>query len=108
MKRSTPPGLDEDDLKTLHEVIMAWRTRKGQMLNELFEPSHRPVFVGGKKNTGIRINEALLKDASEKAKTPGERNKTGGMVSPLIEYLLWSYLGFDPKYVEFPNEEVKP
>jgi hypothetical protein len=102
------PKLDPDTIAALKEVAEWWkRTRGGEIPNrgvtgheETREPAYRPSFPGKRRNTGIRINERLRKAALGKAQIPKEAIKTGGGLSPLIEYLLWGYLGFDPKFLQ--------
>src|SRR5271157_1086201 len=101
--------LDVDTIATLREIVAWWRAEGSKMAmqnvtweSEPPEPTYRAVFPGGKDakaNTGIRINKRLLNDALAKAQTPEEMIKTGGSLSPLIERLLWEYLGFNPKYL---------
>jgi len=99
--------LDADTVAALKEVVVWWKSKGAEMAmrnvtweNEPASPAYRPSFPGKRKNTGIRINEKLLKDALERAKTSTESVKTGGGISPLIEYLLWGYLGFDQRYLK--------
>ena len=107
------PQFDPETIATLREVAAWWKTTSGAGVpvggmerNEATaEPAYRPRFPGERKNTGIRINKLLLRDALKKAQTPGEAVKTGGGLSPLIERLLWQYLEFDPKYLS--REDIK-
>ncbi|MGO9122426.1 MAG: hypothetical protein ACLQPD_33030 [Desulfomonilaceae bacterium] len=98
--------LDPDTIGILREVAQWWKVKGAKMAmqnasweGETAEPAYRPNFPGTRRNTGIRINARLLQDALEKAQTPAESVKTGGGLSPLIERLLWQYLGFDSKYL---------
>lgn len=99
------PQLDPETAAALKEVVAWWKTTKGAESvsvtgnREIQEPPYRPNFPGERKNTGLRVNKQLLQDALDKARTPQEAVKTGGGISPLVEYLLWQYLGFDPKYL---------
>ncbi len=105
--------LDVDTIATLKEIAQWWKSGGAAMVvrnvtwePEPSEPTYRAVFPGGKDaktNTGIRINKRLLNDALAKAQTPEEAIKTGGSLSPLVERLLWAYLGFDVKYLSKPD-----
>jgi len=94
------PQLDNDTVATLLEMAEWWKEQKVAGVQGMTpEPTTRPYFSGEKVNTGIRINKRLLGDALTKARSEGEKIKTGGGLSPLIEHLFWRYLGFDPKYL---------
>ncbi len=99
------PQLDAETVAVLREIVSWWKARGAETMTreETTEPAYRPNFPGTRRNTGIRINARLLQDALEKAQTPAESVKTGGGLSPLIERLLWQYLGFDPKYLRIPD-----
>jgi hypothetical protein len=112
----TPLPLDADTVEALREVATWWLERKAKgegMESEKVTttvapqaPQYRPVFPGARVNSGVRLNERLMKAALEKAKTPEEAARTSeGKLSPLIELLLWQYLGFDEQYL---NPETMP
>lgn len=106
---TTATDLDVETISTLREVASWWQDRKAtgdpmEAASGPRGPEHRPVFVGARRNTGIRINSRLLEDALAKSQWPEEARKLGGGgLSPLIERLLWHYLDFGEKYLE-PDE----
>ena len=99
------PTLDVPDIVSLKELITWWRSQKAapQLHGS---PEYRPDFPGSRANTGIRIHSQMLKDACAKAKAEIPSLTSQGRISPLIEYLLWQFLGFDPKYLQEVNEDV--
>jgi len=85
-------GLDPETLAVLREVVAWWQSRKEEGVVAPDVPEgYRPEFKGKRKNTSVRVNAVLLKDAAEEA---------GIGVSPLLERLLWAYLGNDQKYLK--------
>jgi hypothetical protein len=83
-----PEWLDDDAWQDLHEMLLAWKSRKG---TEIIPPQYRPMFRGNRRNSGIHVNEIILKRAMKKAKL--DRARTGGSLSRLVEFLLWQYIG---------------
>jgi len=85
-------GLDPETIATLKEVAAWWQSRKEEGVVAPDVPEgYRPEFKGKRKNTSVRVNAVLLKDAADEA---------GIGVSPLLERLLWAYLGNDQKYLK--------
>jgi hypothetical protein len=78
--------LSSEEVGTLREIVSWWESRRIGL--DYIE--RRPIFKGQTRNTGIKINEALLNRAVQKAKK--ERLRTGGSLSGLVELLLWKYL----------------
>lgn len=93
------PQLDNDTITTLLEMAKWWKEQGRGAQGMTLEPTQRAYFAGGRVNTGIRISKRLMRDALAKAKSKNEIVKTGGGLSPLVEYLFWRYLGFNPQYL---------
>ncbi|MFH0826119.1 MAG: hypothetical protein V2B18_25490 [Pseudomonadota bacterium] len=101
--QARPAQLDEETLAAIQEIVKWWGTGGRAAVTAVSTAkaiNYRPVFPGKRKNTGVRINQKLLDDALAKARSPDESTRTGGGLSPLIEFLLWQYLGFGEKYVK--------
>lgn len=87
--------LDEAD--TLKAMIEWYKSREATAMEAEIR---RPVFVGDRTNSGIRVNSVILERAVRKARQ--ERFKTGGSLSQLVEWLLWLYIGSPADVVEGP------
>jgi hypothetical protein len=93
--------LSPSEIVLLREIIAAWQNEPGVPIPTAEPvPTYRPAFPGERDNTGIRVNRRLLKAALEKAKTEDAALTGGGKLSPLIEHLLWGYLGYDPRFLK--------
>ena len=102
---SAPPPVkfDESAMRDLAELLDWWRKRKESGIDTVkSEIAVRPNFKrGGKEDTvtrSVRIGKELAEAAEKRARI--ERALTGGSFSGLVEYLLWDFLGRDPKFLE--------
>jgi hypothetical protein len=88
------------------ELVGWWRDRRqgGKMPEEMV---YRPDFKGIRKNSSVRLNEKLREAALAKAHLE-HRNQTGDNISGLIEWLLWSYLDRDQKFLKPEEPKGKP
>lgn len=85
---------DPDTAKVLQELADTYR--KG-MLD--FGTVARPVFKRSETIArSIRLDKELLRAAEKEAKR--DRLRTNGSLNGLIEWLLWEYLGKDPRFIE--------
>ena len=94
----TPTPLPQwfvEETDTLREMIAWWKSRESAAMEASLR---RPVFIGKTRNTGIRVNELILERAINRAR--GEKLKTGGNISQLVEWLLWVYIGSPDDVVE--------
>lgn len=83
-----PDWLNDDAWQDLHEMLQSWKARNKA---DIAPPQYRPVFRGNRRNSGIHVNEIILRRAVKKAKL--DRARTGGSLSRLVEFLLWQYIG---------------
>lgn len=97
-------GLQDIDLGILKDLVDLYQTRRLQAAIDWVENqrihkhetvslglARRPLFKGKAKNTGVVINEELLRLAREKLKT--EPQRVGKSISQLVEFLIWEYVG---------------
>ncbi len=83
-----PEWLDADAWQDLHDMLQSWKIKRKE---DMVESQYRPMFRGKRRNSGIHVNEIILRRAMKKAKL--EKARTGGSLSRLVEFLLWQYLG---------------
>lgn len=88
-------SISEQDQADLKAMLDWWKRHR---LDPLADFKTKPIFQGKRKNTGICINDEILRRSLEKAKT--DKTRTGGSISSLIETLLW-------KYLECPSDVVE-
>jgi len=84
------------DLDTLKAIIEWWKAKDG--IPQLHAEESRPVFNGKTRNSGIRVNEEILRRAVNKARQ--DKTQTGGNLSQLVEWLMWKYIGEPPDVVK--------
>jgi hypothetical protein len=81
--------------ETLKDIVDWWNSRESFAMDV---HDRRPIFSGKSRNSGIRVNELILRRAMEKAKR--DRIRTGGNLSQLVEWLLWLYIGSPTDVIE--------
>lgn len=86
-------------LVDLYQAGVLQRLKDGAMAVE----ESRPMFKGRRKNTGVHVNEEILKRATEKQER--EKARTGGSLSKLVELLLWKYVGSPADVLEHDSED---
>jgi hypothetical protein len=104
--QDTTARLPSDVIGDLMELVGWRRDRKrgGKMPEQM---DFRPDFKGIRKNSSVRLNEELREAALAKAHLE-HRNQTGDNISGLIEWLMWSYLDNDPRFLEPEGPKAKP
>ncbi|MFH1113717.1 MAG: hypothetical protein V1792_07320 [Pseudomonadota bacterium] len=98
-------SLTLEELQTMRDIIHWWTSNGEETMRRLEtvrveDLTARPTFLGRKRNSGIRVNAALLDAARTKCEKPEEARRTGGSISSLIELLLWKFLDSDPQFLE--------
>jgi len=86
------PQFAAETAQTLLEVAHWWK-EKGKRAELVIS---RPKFRGKSVNSSVRVNGPLANAALEKAREPEYRNRTGGNLSGLVEWLLWQFVDCDP------------
>jgi hypothetical protein len=102
------PQLSQPELSAVREMLAWWESREepepeasgDPIETQATKPTYRPTFPGPRTNSGVRVNTRLLQEALKKARAEDATLTGEGKISPLFEYLLWQYLGFDDKYLK--------
>jgi hypothetical protein len=98
-----PVKFDESTMRELAELLEWWRARKEAGIDKVTqEIAVRPNFKRGGKSDSVTRSIRIGKDLAEAAEKRAKKEKalTGGSFSGLVEYLLWDFLGRDPKFLE--------
>lgn len=79
----------------IRQIIQWFESRKEESMTQA---SIRPIFKGKRFNTGLMINEEVLRRAREKQAT--EVARVGKSLNNLMEILLWQYIGCPEDVIE--------
>lgn len=96
--------LDPKDHADLTELLIWWRTKRGELTTVVSTAQERPLFKRDKTVTKtVRLSDTMAKAAEKYAAR--HRAQTGGTFSGLCEWLIWQALGRPEKFVTQVNIE---